>query len=431
MDEQVRKTVLFVAEPFTLAHVVRSAMLAKSLCCKGYTVYFACDNYFDSALVNLDLPINFRRVLLPARNPETVLDILNKGGCLFDYELLNTYMQNELALIRELKPDLIFGDMRPSLAVSSSISRVTYCNITNAYWTPHAQLKTLPLPCLGIPKKLGLSGIAGRFLVQTLGYIYRIVLPKIFELQGAGINKLRLEHGLPPYKDYLTGFTHGDHVLLLDMPELVPSDELLPSNHHYVGPVTWSANHPLPPWWDQIDQNKPIIYVSIGSSGDTRVINSVLSALTQLQAQVILATSGRINLPLTASNIFSTDYLPGSTICEIADLVICNGGSPSIYQALLAGKPVLAIPHNMDQLLMSEYLTKCGAGVTLRADLVTEKSVFSATKNLLSDTTFRITAAMLGERCRTYNIENRFSDLVNLLLAKEGVYERDTRMQSM
>ncbi len=423
--------ILFVVEPFTLAHVVRSAVLAKILCKKGYEIYFACDHYFDSALQNLILPTNFHRIPTPSRNPKVVLEILNKGGCLFEYSLLSDYMKNELKLIEEINPDLVFGDMRPSLAVSCNIAGVTHCSITNAYWTPHAKLKEFPLPCLGIPKRLRLSGLLAELAVKGLGHIYRLALPRIFESQGSGINKLRLEHGLLPYSDYLTGFTHGDHVCLLDLPELVPSELSLPSNHHYLGPVTWSANYPLPPWWGQLDQSKPIIYVSIGSSGDAQTIHSTLSALKNVQAQVIFATSNRIDLPEIDSNIFSINYLPGNLACDVADLVICNGGSPSIYQALISGKPILAIPHNMDQLLMSNYLVNSRAGISLRSDLVTEKSVLASVTNLLNNSKYKIIATQLKDKCSEFHIEDRFSELVKLLIAKDSVYERNPRVQSM
>ena len=50
-------------------------------------------------------------------------------------------------------------------------------------------------------------------------------------------------------------------------------------------------------------------------------------------------------------HVHVTDYLPGDIVARHSRLVVCNGGSPTSHQALLAGVPVLGIPDNLDQVL--------------------------------------------------------------------------------
>jgi UDP:flavonoid glycosyltransferase YjiC (YdhE family) len=44
------------------------------------------------------------------------------------------------------------------------------------------------------------------------------------------------------------------------------------------------------------------------------------------------------------------------------DLVICNGGAGSLYQALSAGVPVIGLAANMDQCLAMGPVERAGAG---------------------------------------------------------------------
>ena len=50
--------------------------------------------------------------------------------------------------------------------------------------------------------------------------------------------------------------------------------------------------------------------------------------------------------------------------------MVCNGGSPTVTQALLAGKPVLGLCSNMDQFLNMRSVEASGAGIMLRADRI-------------------------------------------------------------
>ncbi len=65
-------------------------------------------------------------------------------------------------------------------------------------------------------------------------------------------------------------------------------------------------------------------------------------------------------------NFYVTRYLPGSQMVKRCDLVICHGGNSTVYQALTAGVPVIAVPTHMDQRLNAELLVNAGAGAFLK-----------------------------------------------------------------
>lgn len=88
-------------------------------------------------------------------------------------------------------------------------------------------------------------------------------------------------------------------------------------------------------------------------------------------------------------------YVPGQAAAARADLVICNGGSATVYQALAAGTPVLGIPSNLDQYLMMEYVRRSGAGDYLRAGTTSRTSVTELCERLLDTPAFRDHAGRL------------------------------------
>jgi UDP:flavonoid glycosyltransferase YjiC (YdhE family) len=66
-----------------------------------------------------------------------------------------------------------------------------------------------------------------------------------------------------------------------------------------------------------------------------------------------------------------------------AAFVILNGGSPTSYQALAHGKPVIGIPGNFDQHLNIDYLQQAGAGLMIRAGQATPERISRAVEKIL------------------------------------------------
>ena len=80
-----------------------------------------------------------------------------------------------------------------------------------------------------------------------------------------------------------------------------------------------------------------------------------------------------------------------------ARLVVCNGGSLTTQQALLAGVPVLGIASNMDQFMSMAPLVAAQAGRVVRADRVGAVAVREAALALLEEPSAAAAAARLGQ----------------------------------
>ncbi|MDQ2694270.1 MAG: glycosyl transferase family 1, partial [Pseudomonadota bacterium] len=201
-------------------------------------------------------------------------------------------------------------------------------------------------------------------------------------------------------------------VLYADIPGLVPTAPL-PPNHHWLGPILWSPAVALPCWWEGLAADRPLIYVTLGSSGEgDRLLPIVFRALAELPVTVIAATAGRPLPAAVADNVRVADYLPGTEAAARSTLVICNGGSPTTQQALAAGVPVVGIAGNMDQHLNMLCLEDAGAGIRLRAGRLTADGLRAAVQRLLDDPAWRASAARLRRVIQDHDTGQAFRDLV-------------------
>ena len=112
---------------------------------------------------------------------------------------------------------------------------------------------------------------------------------------------------------------------------------------------------------------------------------------------VMLATAGRAAVEGDGRSLFAADYLPGAEASKRADLVICNGGSPTSTQALLQGRPVLGVASNLDQFLNIRAVQARGAGRGLRADALTRGGFKDAVDRLAGFRAAKAAAALAAE----------------------------------
>ena len=147
--------------------------------------------------------------------------------------------------------------------------------------------------------------------------------------------------------------------------------------------------------------------MSLGSSGDSRLLGPLLEAIEWLPVTAALATAGRSSGSVP-SNVFTADYLPALKVIDRARLVVSNGGSPAAYQALSRGVPLLGLPSNADQYLMMESVAREGAGVLVRAGAATPRRIRAAIERVLADDRFREAATGLQAEMPPQRAEGRF-----------------------
>jgi UDP:flavonoid glycosyltransferase YjiC (YdhE family) len=393
-----RTRILFVSENITLAQVVRLVKLASCLDSDRYEIHFASSDFPDF-IFNA---YNWKRWPLWTVPAKKVFKSLESGGRLYSHGVLKRYVAADLEVIKQVKPDLIVGDLRWSLSVSASVAGVRYASLINAYWSRFAKRDAFPLPDHPIVRWLG-EDMAARHFPKAI--------PFVFKFFAAPLNKLRKQHGLAPLGDLHDVLMAGDDVLFADTPGLAPVTRLA-ENQRYLGPVLWSPeNSPPRQWREHSDHAK--IYVTLGSSGRLSLVPSVINALGSMPLDVLLATAGRWPTSDMPSSVCAVDFVNGDEASRHAHIVITNGGSSTGYQALAQGRPVIGIPSNFDQYLASQAIDATGAGVTIPARQLTSARLASAVQQCLTNPAFRAQAAVVSAEMATYNSSSLFQQYVD------------------
>lgn len=402
MTQSRKPKILFVSESVTLAHIARPIKLSNTLSEDDYEIHFACDNLYKKFLAGLKHSLH----TINSMPAEQFKRALAKGTPLYDYATLKNYVEEDLALIDRVKPDLIIGDFRISLAVSARLAKVPYATISNAYWSPYAEA-LYPTPCLPLTKYLGVT-IGSR--------LFKLAAPIAFKVHALAMRRLHSHYGLAKIELNLRQvYTDADYTLYADIPSLFPLKNQ-PENHFFIGPVLWSPPVKEPGWWAKIPTDRPIIYISMGSSGSKQALQKIFNALSKEEVIIIASVAGEsVSLP-QASNFFTADYLDGITAAKLADIVICNGGSLSCQQAFAHGKPVLGIATNMDQFLNMAGVTRANAGLVLRSEKLTEAQILTAYHSILNNAEMARDVQKIQKEAERLSAEKKFVTFIADLL---------------
>lgn len=392
-----KRKILLVAHDVTLAHLARPLRLANLLHEAGHDVTLAASA--DSAPFLRDFPAHLH-TLAPTGKARFIRN-LAEGKPVFDLETLKGFAAEDDAILARYQPDMVIGDFRITLSATARRTSVPYATITNAYWSPafdpHFVVPDLPMvPYLGVS------------LSQRL---FDLARPLAFAYHSRPMNALRQHYGLPSLgNDLRRIYTDADLALFSDIPELYGlTDERHPGGR-FLGPIQWAPNLPAPDWWDRLSPDSPIIYITLGSSGDPLLLPSLVDALRPTGFQLIVATAGASGVT-TGGQVFCADYLPGNAAAARASVVICNGGSPTSFQALAQGTPILGIPSNLDQHLNMHFVTRANAGLVLRRYALTQETILTAIDRLLSESTFRNAAASLAAAIKKRDIQRTLTDI--------------------
>ena len=405
MGASRRRRVLFIGELITLSHMARPATLAKTLDPAQYDVVFACDHRHISLL---DHDHHMKLVPLTSRMADKSMEAMAIGAePFYDYEMLEQYIHEDLALFDAYAPDVVVGDMRQSLLISSRLRKIPFVNIQNSYWHPDSDtFYDSPVSpwthLLGEPWGRWLyNGVVNACLPFTL-------LP---------VHMACIRYGLPivglDFKDILS---YGDFTVFPDIPELSPLDHV-PEHTAYVGSCIWSPMSPEPEWWHALPEHQPIIYVSLGSSGQPRLLTTILQALARIPATLIVSTSSRAAITSLSEHVYVADYLNGLEAARRARVVICNGGSTAAHQSLAAGTPVLGIASNMDQTASMRGIVARNAGEMILEMQLTEDTVHDAVWRLMSSPMYHQAARALSQIINHFDTAQAFNAVMDQIFA--------------
>jgi UDP:flavonoid glycosyltransferase YjiC (YdhE family) len=161
-----------------------------------------------------------------------------------------------------------------------------------------------------------------------------------------------------------------------------------------------------------------VVYLSLGSSGISRLYEPILAALSEFGLPIVVATSGYELQGTLPRECYHAPYLPAHAILPHAILAITNGGSPSSYQAISHGVPVLGVPFNMDQLLCMEHLEKSGSALTLRVDTFSTFNLKRLSKEIIESTSYHLAACSQAKELQRYDATTEIEKIIHNLITR-------------
>ena len=186
----------------------------------------------------------------------------------------------------------------------------------------------------------------------------------------------------------------------LDFPE-----NRLPENCHYTGPfVSRDARASVEFPWERLDE-RPIAYVSLGTTRNAqgKILRLVARACQGLDLQLVISLGGRLAPELFADLAGSplvVSFAPQLELLQRARIVITHGGANTVFEALMEGKPMVAIPLAHDQPAIAARAARAGAARVLPVMRLSAQRVRTAVAAVLADPAYRDAAVALQKQLR-------------------------------
>lgn len=154
-----------------------------------------------------------------------------------------------------------------------------------------------------------------------------------------------------------------------------------------------------------MESGDPPITFTLGSSlvwlaGDFYKL--AVDAAGRLGKRAILLTGDKRNLPADRlpDSMAAFDYAPHHYVMQRSECIVHQGGIGTTAQALRSGKPMLIVPHGMDQPDNARRCVKLGVGRSLPVSHLTTTTLLDELSRLMDDSSYTERAAEIGATVR-------------------------------
>jgi zeaxanthin glucosyltransferase len=202
----------------------------------------------------------------------------------------------------------------------------------------------------------------------------------------------------------------------------------LPVNFHYTGPFVNEAGRPTVEFpWDRLD-GRPLIYASLGTTRNIRpaVFRLIAKACRDVDIQLVISLGGRFDPEMFTDlpgDPLVTKYAPQLELLKLATIVITHGGSNTVFESLMEGKPMIAIPLALDQPAVAARLARLQIAEVLPVMRLSATTIRAAVTKLLHDPRYREAAVEMQGRLRPLRGLERAADVI------EGALETRARLR--
>jgi len=199
------------------------------------------------------------------------------------------------------------------------------------------------------------------------------------------VNQAARHYGVPGYKS-IYDYWRGDVTLVAEPAEF--TGVKLPPGYYYTGPLIARQNFPIPEVVRNIPRDLPVIYFAMGSSGTPAIIARIIESfegkpyrvIAPVRKHLVKVPHGKI-----PSNVLVTDWLPALEVNQMADLSLIHGGIGTVMTAALAGKPVVGVGMQPEQVANLAALVRKGFAMRIDKSRDPSRKIQEAIASLLND----------------------------------------------
>lgn len=297
--------------------------------------------------------------------------------------------------------DVVATD-RPDLVVTSFVAFGAMAAADVAELPFHVLIPNIyPLPARGLPP-LGTGRrpartVAGHLRDRAVGaaggrLLGRCVLPPL--------NALRTGLGVPPLRGMWDQVRRARRQLVLTARSFdFPAE--LDDTVRYVGPILDDPSWAEAGRWQPPPGEGPLALVAMSSTGQVQepTVQAIVDALARSNVRGLVTTGPELDpARLRGGNgIVIVRSAPHTEVLDHVDLVITHGGHGTVLKSLVAGRPMLVLPHGRDQHDNAVRVTARGAGEVLRRAAAPAR-IAAATHRIIRIRAYRDAARRLGGR---------------------------------
>ncbi|MGB9514255.1 MAG: nucleotide disphospho-sugar-binding domain-containing protein [Candidatus Acidiferrum sp.] len=293
-------------------------------------------------------------------------------------------VENEITCLKELRPAAVVTGSYVSIPVTCRVRQTPLVWVVQTTWLPD-------FFCHGAGTTDGIrptpiKTVADWFVLRFINFWIRYGFLN-------SVNGAARHFGVQGY-DSIFEFWRGDITLVAEPPEF--SGVKLPSNHYFIGPLIPQDEFSVPQEIWTIPRDKPLIYFAMGSSGTPQIVANIIESFGGKPYRVIAPVKfqlGHVSGVHVPSNVLVTDWVPALQVNKMADLAVIHGGIGTVMTAALAGKPVVGVGMQIEQVANLACLERLGFAIRVPKSKDPSRKVQAAIQTLLRDESAKARAA--------------------------------------
>ncbi len=319
-----------------------------------------------------------------------------------DAELIER-VNNEVLCLGQLKPAAVVTGSYVTIPVTCRILGISLVWVVQSTWLPEFFCHGA-----GMTDKLrppALKAVADWLVFRFINFWIRYGFLN-------SINRTAKHFGTPGFETIFE-FWSGDLALVAEPPEF--SGATLSPNHIFIGPLVPQQEFPMPVEIAAIPRDHPLIYLAMGSSGTPEIVARIVEGFEGAPYRVVAPVKFQleqvrgVHIP---ANVLITDWLPAVQVNKMADLAVIHGGVGTVMAAALAGKPVVGVGMQMEQVANLACLERLGFAIRVAKSKNPSRKIHAAIRRLLNDDLAKARAAEFAKVAAQWNGPERAAEVL-------------------